>query len=129
MICTLFLTAIAGCQSPDRDQPVASTACNEALAAQMGENPGLVVVHFGADWSGPDKMLISGLENDAPQEIKLWDWRRIDVDRDRDLAAACGIRSIPTLVAVVDGQRVDQMVGANTADEIAQFLAQARARR
>ncbi len=69
----------------------------------LGNKPALV--DFYASWCGPCKMIAPILEDLATEygdEIIIY---KVDTERESELAAAFGIRSIPTLLFIpVDGQ-------------------------
>lgn len=63
-----------------------------------GDKP--CIVDFYATWCGPCKALAPSLEELAKEyDGKIYIYK-IDVDKEKDLAAAFGIRSIPTLLWV-----------------------------
>ena len=70
-----------------------------------------VLLDFGATWCGPCKRLAPIIEEVA----KDYDGRAIvgkcDVEEDEDLAMRFGVRNIPTVVFLKDGQEVDRSVG------------------
>ena len=70
-----------------------------------------IVLDFWATWCGPCKRLAPIIEEVA----KDYDGRAIvgkcDVEEDEDLAMRFGVRNIPTVVFLKDGQEVDRTVG------------------
>jgi len=71
-----------------------------------------VLVDFWADWCGPCKSLGPILEKVVDSyggKLKLG---KVDTDKEQQLAAVFGIRSLPTVVLVKDGQMVDGFMGA-----------------
>jgi len=71
-----------------------------------------VLVDFWADWCGPCKSLGPILEKVVDSyggKLKL---AKVDTDKEQQLAAVFGIRSLPTVVLVKDGQMVDGFMGA-----------------
>lgn len=64
----------------------------------LGDKP--AIIDFYADWCGPCKMIAPVLEDLAQEydgEIYIY---KIDTEAEQELAAAFGIRSIPTLLFV-----------------------------
>ncbi len=64
----------------------------------LGDKP--AIIDFYADWCGPCKMIAPVLEELAEEyadEIYIY---KVDTEKERELAAAFGIRSIPTLLFV-----------------------------
>lgn len=77
-------------------------------------NSGLAVVDFWAPWCGPCRMLapvIDELANDYEGKVAIC---KVNTDEQDELSARYGIRSIPTILFMKDGQVVDQMVGATS---------------
>ena len=72
----------------------------------------LVLVDFYADWCGPCKMMVpvfSELKKNLGEKVKIV---KIDTEKNQQLSADMGIRSIPTMVLYKDGQQVWKQPGA-----------------
>lgn len=81
-----------------------------------------VVVDFWAEWCGPCKVLKPVLEKLADEYAGRFILAKVDSDANPELAGHFGIRSIPTVVALVGGQIVDGFTGAKTEAQIREFL-------
>lgn len=75
-----------------------------------GELP--AIIDFYADWCGPCKMVAPVLEQLAKEyegKIKIY---KIDTEREQELAAAFGIRSIPSILFIPKEGQPQMAVGA-----------------
>jgi putative thioredoxin len=81
-----------------------------------------VVVDFWAEWCGPCKVLKPILEKLADEYGGRFILAKVDSDANAELAGHFGVRSIPTVVAIVEGQIVDGFTGAKTEGQIREFL-------
>ncbi|ADG92105.1 thioredoxin [Arcobacter nitrofigilis DSM 7299] len=73
---------------------------------------GISMVDFWAPWCGPCRMLapvIDELAGDFEGKANIC---KVNTDEEQDLAVKFGVRSIPTVIFLKDGEVVDQMIGA-----------------
>jgi putative thioredoxin len=81
-----------------------------------------VLVDFWATWCGPCKSLGPLLEKLAGEFNGAFRLGKVDVDKNQELAGMFGIRSIPTVMLVKDGQIVDGFAGALPEGQLREFL-------
>jgi thioredoxin 1 len=72
---------------------------------------GVVLVDFWAPWCGPCKMQTPILEKVAAEIGDKAVIAKVNVDEHPALAAKYGIRSIPTLILLKNGENKQQFVG------------------
>lgn len=82
-----------------------------------------VLVDFWAAWCGPCKQLAPVLEKIVAGYAGALKLAKVDTDAQQQLAAIFGIRSLPTVVLVKDGQMVDGFMGALPEGQVREFLA------
>jgi thioredoxin 1 len=71
-----------------------------------------MVVDFWATWCGPCKKIGPYIEELAEQYGDQAIIGKVDVDDNDELAMRFGIRNIPTILFIKDGQVVDKQIGA-----------------
>jgi putative thioredoxin len=81
-----------------------------------------VLLDFWAAWCEPCKTLGPILEKLATEYNGAFRLGKVDVESQQELAAMFGIRSIPTVALVKDGQPVDGFSGALTEAQVREFL-------
>lgn len=79
---------------------------NEVLNAK-----GLSVIDFGASWCGPCQALAPAYDRIAEEFGAKAFIGKVDVDQDADLASRYNVTSVPTIIFLKDGQKVDQVMG------------------
>jgi len=72
------------------------------------------ILYFSADWCGPCKQLAPLMERLSSQI----NYRKINVDNDRELSMEYNVRNIPTLILVEDGEVKGKLVGLQSEGDI-----------
>ena len=82
----------------------------------------LVVIDFWADWCAPCKALMPVLEKLANEYAGQFLLAKVNADEQQNISGQFGIRSLPTVIFMKDGQPVDAFQGAQSEKEIREFL-------
>lgn len=77
-----------------------------------------IVVDFWAEWCGPCKMIAPSLEQLAEEHVGTFKVGKLNVDDNRETAMKYGIRSIPTLLVIKEGDVAEQIIGAHPKDTL-----------
>ena len=75
------------------------------------------ILYFTASWCAPCKAL-SPIMDSLQGQINF---DKIDVDTNTDLSAQYGVRGVPSLVLVENGNEIGRLVGAQTKETILNF--------
>ena len=81
-----------------------------------------VLVDFWAEWCGPCKVLGPVLEKLAGEQSDRWAFAKLDTEAHPQVAARYGVRSIPNVKLFVDGEVVDEFVGALPEPRVVDWL-------
>jgi thioredoxin len=82
---------------------------------------GLTVVDFWAAWCGPCRAMAPQFERAAKLRPQ-YRFAKVDVDAEPELAGRYGIRSIPTLMVLRDGEPVAAQAGVIPAQPLVEAL-------
>jgi thioredoxin 1 len=77
----------------------------------------VVLVDFYADWCGPCQMM-EPILGELAADMDTAAIAKVDTDAQGQLAADHGVRSLPTLLLFVEGEPVEQLVGAQDGQQL-----------
>ena len=86
------------------------------------DNEGLSVVDFWAEWCGPCRMItpiVEELSNDYADKVQIG---KLNVDENPEVSMKFGVRSIPTILFIKNGEVVHKHVGATTKQVLVQKI-------
>ena len=75
------------------------------------------ILYFSAAWCQPCKMLGPIMESVSDQV----NYQKIDVDNNQELSIKYGVRNIPTLVLIENGEAKGRLVGIQSKESILNF--------
>ena len=79
------------------------------------------LIDFHAEWCGPCKVMnpiINSLMEEYNKDGSDVEIKKSDIDEETDLVEEYGIRSIPTLVFLKDGEEAGRLVGVQSKDAL-----------
>jgi thioredoxin 1 len=93
---------------------------NDNFDATVGR--GVSFVDFWAPWCGPCRMIAPVIEELAQDYEGKANICKVNTDEEQELAVKFGVRSIPTILIMKDGEIVDTMIGAASKQAFAEKL-------
>ena len=96
---------------------------NEANFSEVVEKSDkLVLIDFWAEWCGPCRMVAPIVAELATEYDGKAVIGKCDVDENNEISTKFGIRNIPTLLFVKNGEVVDKIVGAVAKSKIVEKI-------
>jgi thioredoxin 1 len=86
------------------------------------ENDKVTVIDFWAEWCGPCRMVSPIIEELAAEYEGKATIGKVDVDSNPNVSLKYGIRSIPTILYIKNGEVVDKQVGLASKKALADKL-------
>ena len=86
------------------------------------KNDDIAVIDFSAEWCGPCKMLAPVMEAVSDELGDSVSFYNIDVDQNMDIAQQYRIVSIPALLVLKKGEKVDMQIGFQPKDGVVEFI-------
>jgi putative thioredoxin len=99
-----------------------ATAENFQQAVMEASATTPVLVDVWADWCAPCKQLMPILEKLAEEYQGNFQLAKVNADQQQELTSSLGVRSLPTIILVKDGQAVDGFNSALPESEIRKIL-------
>lgn len=81
-------------------------------------NGGVTVIDFWAEWCGPCRMIAPIIDELSEELNGKATVGKLDVDSNPNVSFKYGVRSIPTVLILKDGEVVDKQVGVATKQEL-----------
>ena len=75
------------------------------------------ILYFTAPWCGPCQTLGPIIESLSGQI----NYEKINVDENQDLSIQYGVRNVPTLLLLENGEEVSRLVGVQSKEAILEF--------
>ncbi len=95
----------------------------ESFQTEVTTHQGKVLVDFFVPWCGPCKMIAPVVEQIAQENSDL-KVVKIDADQTPELMAEFGVRGIPTLLLINQGEVIARKVGAASKQQVQAFVEQ-----
>ncbi len=92
---------------------------NNDLSAAKQAN--VAVLDFNATWCGPCKML-GPILTEISNELSEVEFYGVDVDENQELAQEFAIQSVPTVVILRNGKKVNQKIGFAPKEDMTAFI-------
>lgn len=86
----------------------------------------VVLIDFWASWCGPCKMMMPVVDQIAEEGIADLKVCKINIDEEPDLAEKYRVMTIPTFMAMKDGEKKGSVIGVQPKAALMQMIEKAR---
>lgn len=117
----ILVVALLGIGYSILSKALSPTVTEEEFAQQL-QQPGLMLVKFGAPWCSPCRQIDSQLSQLAISEYGNVRVVMINIDREPNLARKYGVDSIPHLALFRDGRQIDSRQGYQSRAELTHWV-------
>jgi thioredoxin 1 len=83
-----------------------------------------VLIDFTAEWCGPCKKQAPILEALSANKANVLKIVKVDIDESPSITSKFGVRSVPSMLLIKDGQKVDLKVGLTSLADLTYFVSQ-----
>src|SRR5262245_39757372 len=94
------------------------TVTDGSFAQDVERSPIPVLLDVWAEWCGPCHMLAPVVEQLSTELAGRVRVAKLNIDENPQTAARFGVRSIPTLLILKQGNEIDRLVGVQPKEEI-----------
>lgn len=108
-------------QPSKSDKRGIETPVDAFFESKVANEPGPIIVKFGAEWCGPCRALDSALAEYSKTKDSL-KVVFVDTDRQPELAAHYGVRGIPHSFLFKNGKVIDDRVGSMSLSSIKKWV-------
>ena len=99
------------------------TALLALVLTGAGTDEGPVLLDFSATWCGPCQAMVPTIDQLIAQGYPV---RKLDYDRNRDLANRYGVTQVPCFIMTVGGRETARALGPHSVGQLQQMFDQAR---
>jgi thioredoxin 2 len=119
-VCGRCKTPLPASSAASDSRPMIVT--DARFADDVARSPLPVLLDLWAEWCGPCHMVAPTVEKLAADLAGRVRVAKLNIDDNPRTAAQFGVRSIPTLLILKDGQEVDRLIGVQPKEEILRRL-------
>ena len=119
VVVVVLVAALAWVGTPAPPRPLP----NDAHFVSQIQQPGTVLVKFGAEWCPPCRMIEKELDTLARMPSEHVSIVKIDIDKNQELARHYQVSSIPHLFLFQDGKEVGSVRGYRNCEQLKVWIA------